>query len=167
MHAALPTTRRRHRNDDLRLGRRELLTMAEARRLLLRQRIRGLIEGHDVAGAVLLLHHTITTLVLLMPGRTLAEPAAGERTSVRLFLDLGGDRALAAVYLVLASVVGFAVLRLSLSQRVTETCLLLVLVASVALAVVYLTGNPASTSAWDAVIRALVAWWAYLALDRE
>lgn len=138
-----------------------------ARRLIVRLRIRALAHGDDVPGAVLLLHHLAWCLVMLWPGPTLVPQAAGTRSSLRLFIELGGDGALLAIYLPLLTITAIAVLRLTLNQATIRTCLLTVSASSVGLAAIYLISNPFSALAWDSTIRALVALWAFTALDDE
>lgn len=138
-----------------------------ARALIIRLRIRCLTRGEDVASAALLLHHLAWVTVMIWPGPTLVPQAAGTRSSLRLFIGLGGDWALLAVYLPLLILTAIAVLRLTISQTLVRHCLLAVAAGSVGLAVIYLTSNPFSALAWDAVIRAVVALWAYAAVDEE
>lgn len=136
------------------------------RRTVVAYRIKAIAAGHDPGGAFLLLHHLTWMCVLLVPGETLvARP--GQPSSVALFISLGGDAALAALYAVLAALCAVAVTRLTLSTQVTRSCLLAVLCLSVPLAAVYFVGNPLSIIAWDAVLRAVLAWWAYTSLDED
>lgn len=136
------------------------------RRTVVAYRLKAIAAGHDPGGAFLLLHHLIWCAVLLIPGETLvARP--GQPSAVGLFIALGGDVALAALYAVLAGLCLVAVTRLTLSTAVTRSCLLAVLCLSVPLALVYFVGNPLSIIAWDAVLRAVLAWWAYTSLDED
>jgi hypothetical protein len=136
------------------------------RRTVVAYRLKALAAGHDPGGAFLLLHHLTWLGVLLVPGTTLAT-RPGQPSATSMFVQLGGDPALAAVYAVLALLCLIAVTRLTLSTTITRTCLLLVLSLSVTLAVVYLAGNPLSLIAWDAIGRALLAWWAYSSMDED
>ena len=138
-----------------------------ARALIIRLRIRALRLGQDVPGAVLLLHHLAWVLVMAWPGPTLVPQAAGTRSSLRFFIDHGGDQALLAIYGPLLLLTSVAVLRLTLSQRITRGCLLSVASISVGLTITYLASNPFSALAWDSAIRALVALWAYAQVDEE
>lgn len=136
------------------------------RRTVVAFRLKALAAGHDPGGAFLLLHHLAWLCVLLVPGETLAI-RPGQPSATSLFVNLGGDLALAAVYAVLLVLCAVAVTRLTLSTAITRTCLLLVLSLSVTLAAVYIYGNPLSLIAWDAILRAVLAWWTYTSLDED
>lgn len=136
------------------------------RRTVVAYRLKAIGAGHDPAGAFLLFHHLTWCAVLLVPGDTLvARP--GQPSSTKLFIALGGDVALAALYAVLAVLCLVAVTRLTLSTAVTRSCLLAVLCLSVPLALIYFVGNPLSIIAWDAMLRAVLAWWSYTSLDED
>lgn len=143
------------------------MTSRRARRGLLRLRLRTLLDGQDIAGAYLLSHHLLWLAVLLLPGSTLgpAQRPDGTRSSTALFVELGGDPALATTYAVMLILALVGVLRLSVRTDVQRGCLLVLLAMSVSLAAVYLAGSWRSIIAWDALLRAVMAWWAFTSID--
>lgn len=133
-----------------------------ARLAILYLRVRAIERGDDVAELYLTLHYSFWAAALCLPGNTMSHAAAW---SVLRELT-GGDDGLAAVCALLAALLLPGMLRLW-PVWLHRTALLATVSVSFGIAIGFFLGYPFSLGPYDLLLCSLLAWFAYLHVDRD